>query len=451
MPAESSIDLLITQIDILLIYLARPAVQRQIITALVILSLAWYLPEFMHARAEKRDRGRQAEQTDKPDRSRWLAAIRHLYSPLLSLLLVQLAIWLFIRLGYPVGILESSIILFSMWFVYRFLLMGLYGYLGPEAQPYHRWILMPVFGTIVVVLLTLNTVGLDLIIDASLFTVFGTTVTLRVVFFALVVLYCFVVAAWIIERLLDRVLDARLGHEPGVMNAITTISRYFILLLGVIAVLQVVGLDASTLALIGGGLSVGIGFGLQQIVADFISGLILLFEQAVRPGDVIDLDGEVGVVDKLSTRATTVRTIDNVELIIPNQAFLTNRITTFTKSSAKVRIMVPLGVSYKSNPKQVRQIALQTAARHGLVLKDPEPALLFRSFGDSSLNFDLAVWIDQPSRHSRVRSDLYYMLWDAFTEHDIEIPFPQRDLNLRTGWEQLRSKVVATGPQTPQE
>ncbi|MCB0210006.1 MAG: mechanosensitive ion channel, partial [Anaerolineae bacterium] len=309
MPTDSSIQLIITQIDILLIYLARPAVQRQVITALIILSLAWYLPEIVRIWVRKRDQGRKADQTDDPAWRRWMVAVQHLFSPLLSLLFVQLAIWFFMRLGYPVGILQSSIILFFMWLVYRLIVMGLYAYFGPDAQPYHRWILMPVFGTIVVSLLTLNTVGLDLMIDASLFTVFGTTVTMRVVFFALLVLYCFVVAAWITEGLLYRVLNPRLGHEPGVMNAITTISRYFILLLGLIAVLQVVGLDSSTLALVGGGLSVGIGFGLQQIVADFISGLILLFEQAIRPGDVIDLNGKIGVVDKLSTRATTVRTI----------------------------------------------------------------------------------------------------------------------------------------------
>ncbi|MCB9079441.1 MAG: mechanosensitive ion channel [Anaerolineaceae bacterium] len=439
MPTDSSLQLLITQIDIFLIFLARPLVQRQIVAVMVILIAGWYLPEIGQSWLRKRERGRHTAAVDGPAWwRRGLAAIEHLYSPLLTLILVQLTIWLFIRLNYPVGILHNSIYLILIWLAYRLVLMGMYAYFGPAARPYHRWILLPVFMTVLGVLLVLNTVGLNLVIDAPLFTIFGTTVTLRVIFFALVVLYCFVVAAWITEILLYRVLNPRLGHEPGVVNAVTTISRYFIFLLGVVAVLQVVGLDPSTLALIGGGLSVGIGFGLQQIVADFISGLILLLEQAVRPGDVIDLNGEIGVVDKLSTRATTVRTIDNVELIIPNQTFLTNQITTFTKTETKVRMMVPLGVSYNSNPKQVRQIALQTAARHGLVLSDPEPMLLFRGFGDSSLNFDLAVWIDQPSRRPRVRSDLYYMLWDAFVEHSIEIPFPQRDLNLRTGWEHLR-------------
>ena len=446
MPTDSSFQLIMTQIDIFLIYLARPSVQRQIVAVAIILIVGWYLPGIIKNRIRKIDRTRRPDQPDKPGRQRWLAAIEHLYSPLLTLILVQLTIWLFTRLDYPVGILQSSIYLILIWLAYRLVLVVMYAYIGPAARPYHRWILLPVFVTVVGVLLAMNTVGLDLIIDAPLFTIFGTTVTLRVIFFALVVLYFFIVAAWIMEIVLYRVLNPRIGNEPGVINAITTISRYFIFLLGIIAVLQVIGLDPSTLALIGGGLSVGIGFGLQQIVADFIGGLILLLEQAVRPGDVVELNGQIGVVDKLSTRATTVRTIDNVELIIPNQTLITSQITTFTKSEAKVRIMVPLGVSYNSNPKLVRQIALNTAARHGLVLNDPEPLLLFRGFGDSSLNFDLAVWIEQPSRLNRVRSDLYYMLWDAFTENNIEIPFPQRDLNLRTGWEQLRPTVVANQP-----
>lgn len=444
MPIDSTFDILVTQLDIFLIYLARSAVQRQIIVVTMILAVAWSLPEAGRVWFRKRDRSRHRSEADRPTWRRWLSAAYQLHSPILSLILAYATIWLFDILDYPAGILQSSILLFLVWLTYRLLLMLLYAYFGLTAQPYHRWILLPVFITIIVTMITANTVGLELVIDASLFTVFGTTVTLRVIFFALLILYCFVIAAWIIEISLNRVLTPRLGHEPGVVNAITTISRYFILLLGFIAVLQVIGLDPSTLALIGGGLSVGIGFGLQQIVADFISGLILLFEQAVRPGDVIDLNGEIGIVDKLSTRATTVRTIDNVELIIPNQAFLTNQITSFTRTNPKVRIMIPLGVSYNSNPKQVRKIALLTAAKHGLVLDDPEPNLLFRSFGDSSLNFDLAVWIDQPPRRARVRSDLYYMLWDAFTDHGIEIPFPQRDLNLRTGWEHLRPPAVTT-------
>lgn len=199
--------------------------------------------------------------------------------------------------------------------------------------------------------------------------------------------------------------------------------------------LNTLGLDLSTFALIGGGLSVGIGFGLQQIVANFISGILLLFEQSLRPGDVIEINDQLGTVEKLSVRATVVRTNDNIEMIIPNEQFLTNSVTTYTKTSRLVRISVQLGVGYDSDPHLVRRVLLETAVLHELVEQNPAPAVFLTAFGDSSLNFRLAVWTRQPRQIPRIRSDLFFLIWDAFQQHNITIPFPQRDLNLGSGWE----------------
>ena len=183
--------------------------------------------------------------------------------------------------------------------------------------------------------------------------------------------------------------------------------------------------------------SIGIGIGLQRIVANFISGIVLLFEQSLRPGDVIDINGEIGTVGRLNIRSTVVRTLNNVEVIVPNENFVIKQVTTYTKSNQNVRLLLPVGVSYDADPREVKRVVIEAATKHGLVLDDPEPMLLFRGYGNSSLDFDLAVWIDQPQRAMFVRSDLYYMVFDALGRHDIEIPFPQRDLNLKRGWEQL--------------
>jgi small-conductance mechanosensitive channel len=150
---------------------------------------------------------------------------------------------------------------------------------------------------------------------------------------------------------------------------------------------------------------------------------------------VIELDGRLCRVDKISLRATIVRTLTNEELVIPNSKFTTELVKNLTKSDRLVRVIVPLGVSYDDDPELVRDITIETARQHPLVLVDPAPILLFRGYGESSLDFNLSVSIDRPELSAIVRSDLYYALWKVFAEHDITIPFPQRDLNLGDGWQ----------------
>jgi len=188
-------------------------------------------------------------------------------------------------------------------------------------------------------------------------------------------------------------------------------------------------------------LSVGIGIGLQDLVSNFVSGLVLLFEQSLRPGDVVELDGRISQVEKISLRATTVRTRTNEELIIPNANFTTHQLKNLTKSDRIVQVRIPLGVSYKSDPELVRQLAIETGLQHPLVLAYPTPQLIFSEYGESSLDFILLVTVNQPEMMITIRSDIYYVLWKVFAEHNIEIPFPQRDLNLGDGWEKVASDL----------
>jgi small-conductance mechanosensitive channel len=225
---------------------------------------------------------------------------------------------------------------------------------------------------------------------------------------------------------------------------VATLTRYALLVLGILISLGMLGLDFTSLAIIAGGLSVGIGIGLQDIVSNFVSGLVLLFEQSLRPGDVVELDGRISQVEKISLRATTVRTRTNEEVIIPNANFTTHQVKNLTKTDRLVQVIVPLGVSYKSEPELVRRLAVETSLQHPLVLDDPPPLLLFLGYGESSLDFNLLVSVIQPEMTLLIRSDLYYLLWKVFAEHDIEIPFPQRDLNLGDGWEKLASDLPAT-------
>jgi small-conductance mechanosensitive channel len=215
--------------------------------------------------------------------------------------------------------------------------------------------------------------------------------------------------------------------------AVLTIGRYVIILIGVLIVLGALDFDLASLAVVGEGLGVGIGFGLQKTVSNFTSGIVPLFEQSLRSGDLVEVDGILGKVDRSHVRATVVRTLDNVELTIPNETLFTSTVTNYTQSSKITRVMIIIGVSYDTDPEEVMEALLQAAQAHELVMEDPEPVVHFLEYADSSLNFRLAIWLDDPDYRLQVPSELHLAIWKEFEKRDIEIPFPQHDLHIRTG------------------
>ena len=434
---EILVDIVLDQINTLLIFLARPVVQRQIMAIIIIVLVAFLVPRGVKWWWQKRTSTNPAN-TQPSGRQQWITRLYKLYAPLIGIVLTYVTLWFFERQNYPNGLVESSKSFFWFWLAFRVLLMVLYAKYGGSVKPYDRWALTPAFILILLWMFLGKQAGLFTQLSAApIIQSSGFTLTMGNIFSSLVVLYIFLVGAWIIERVLNRTLQGRLDAEPGLIHSIATLSRYAISALGIVVALSALGMDASSLALVAGGLSVGIGIGLQEIVANFVSGLTLLFEQSLRPGDVIELGGQVSQVDRVSLRTTTVTTRDNIKMIIPNAAITTQPLTTLTKGDRLVRVMIPLGVAYNTEPKQIREVAVQTATRHQLVLKHPPPVLFFRGFGDFSLNFELAIWTNQPDLSRVIISDLYYALFSAFKKSDIEIPFPQRDLNLRQGWDKL--------------
>ena len=198
---------------------------------------------------------------------------------------------------------------------------------------------------------------------------------------------------------------------------------------------------------VAGALGVGIGFGLQNIVANFVAGLVLLFERPIEVGDRVTVQDVEGNVRDINFRATTVLTTDNITVIVPNSQFLNNPVTNWSHGDPRVRIHVPVGVAYGSDVEKVTRSLLGVAAATEGVLKDPAPSVFFRDFGDSSLDFELLVWIDQPARHIQIRSRINYAIDAAFRKEGIEIPFPQRDMHVRSA-RGLSGMLVRTGPET---
>ena len=240
------------------------------------------------------------------------------------------------------------------------------------------------------------------------------------------------VLARVVRRLLRTRLLARSKLEPGVQDAIARIAGYMVVVLGCVVGLETIGVDLRSLTVIAGALSVGIGFGLQTIISNFVSGLIILAERPIQVGDRVEIAGAVGQVVRIGARATHILTNDNVMIICPNTEFVTNRVTNWTHIDPRVRFRIPVGVSYHSDPVLVRQLLLEVAAGNSHVLKDPVPTVVFQQFGDSALTFELRIWsADMAARPGTLESEINFAIWDKFKQHGIEIPFPQRDLHLK--------------------
>lgn len=262
------------------------------------------------------------------------------------------------------------------------------------------------------------------------------------VLFGLLVYLTGKLRSWITDHLL-----ARTHVELGLRQAVGSIVRYLLIAIGFAIILQTAGVDLSALTVLAGGLGIGVGFGLQNIANNFISGLIILFERPIKVGDRIDVGGVTGDVVDISPRATTVVTNDNIAVIVPNSEFIASKVTNWSYTNRDVRLNFPVGVSYKSEPELVRRLLLEVAAAHPGILQERRADVLLQEFGDSSLNFVLRVWTREYATTPGVlRSELNYAIWKKFKEHDIEIPFPQRDLHIRTGALDLNTLTGRGGP-----
>ncbi len=427
--------------------LERPAVQRQLLAFLLIVLTAWLVPARVLPLAESAGRRQPRPSTEK-ERTllRWRRALSKTVSPFLAIGLGLLALWIFDVNGWLTGLLRQLLSFFWMLLAYRLLVALFYVALRQErARWFSERLLKPLFIFILIVGGVRLLSGIVSLNEIALLTFETNVVTTGSLFVAAVVFYLFLLASWLARDALDSFVLPRLRSDPGIDNTIRTVTQYVLISLGVLTSLATLGIDLSTLAIIGAGLSVGIGFGLQELVGNFVSGILLLFEQSIRPGDWIDINNTLGKVENLRIRSTTIRTLDNVEIVVPNQTLLTSSVTTYTHSDRMVRIWIGVGVSYDAEPQQVRELLLAAASRHGLVRKEPKPVVNFKDFGESSLDFEVAVWVDNAQVIRQVRSDLRYMIWDQLKKNNIEIPFPQRDLHVRSGipWEQLAPPAEA--------
>ena len=257
--------------------------------------------------------------------------------------------------------------------------------------------------------------------------------TLQGILLLLLMFVAVVVAEKIIrERVIMRIFE-KTDFPEALEYGMARILGYVFMIVGFYMAFQVAGIDLSSLAFIAGAIGVGIGFGLQSIINNFVSGIIIFAEQPIAIGDRVEVSGIAGRVVKIRLRSTTVITNDNITMIVPNADFISQTVTNWSHGDPKVRIRIPIGVAYGSDIERLEKVLLEVAAENPKTLEEPKPSVLFSNFGDNSLNFELAVWTASMStRPRRFISTLNFAIEKKLRENGIEIPFPQRDLHIRS-------------------
>ncbi len=283
------------------------------------------------------------------------------------------------------------------------------------------------------------------LLNHSFFKLGNQEVSIKIIFVFVALLFGFSWLSKWIERFIHKTLLYK-DIDPGIKGSIERFSRYFILSLGILISLGSIGINLSSLTVFGGLVGVGIGFGLQNITQNFMSGIIILLERPIKKGDIVQVGETSGRVLDIKARSTLILTRDDVVMIVPNSDFITKQVVNDSFSGDKLRMHVEIGVAYGSDVDKITEVLMEVALSHEKILKSPPPTVVLKSFGDSSLNFNLRIWTQELWFFDILLSELRYEIVRKFKEHGVTIPFPQRDLHLKTvspetGWANTRPKV----------
>lgn len=429
------------------IYMQRPAVQRQVIAIVIVLTVTWLAPRLLDMLLVRRERALRARHTpgDADEGAaaipttpeswqervlRLVRAVNFVLFPILALLSFQLLLGYFADQGWPYGLMQS--VLPMLWLVlgYRLIFsLGLTLLPAGSIEQLDRRYLRPFAYLLVLFILDnifFDTLGLG---DFVIMAIQEFAITFGGIFSALQIGLIAYIVSWVIFAAVHRVL-ARNKAEPGLLETISRVARYAVLALGAIIALGVLGVDLGTLGWITTGLSVGIGFGLQELFANFASGIVLTFERSVRPGDIIESQGTRGVVSQVGMRATVIRTADRAEVFVPNKELMTKPLIALTYSDRVARVALNVNVAYDSDIDKINEILLATVTRHPLILTDPAPGVVLTEIGPYSINFTVFGFVTEFGDSFRVKAELYQMVRDALTQQGISIPYPRSEMHI---------------------
>ena len=291
-----------------------------------------------------------------------------------------------------------------------------------------------VVATLMIILYMLGLLNpLRRITSFPIFQLGDTAVTFWLIVRAILILAAIVYVTRLAQAYLDYKVYPSFGIDPGLGYAVNTVFKYVCLGIGFLIALNIIGINLRFFLVFAGAIGVGVGFGLQNMAANVISGFVIIFGGKIRKGDWIQVENVVGEVKAINLRATTVQTRDNIEYLMPNSNIISNTMVNYSLTTALIRITLPVGVSYNANPREVEKILLAAAENEPLVNKNHRPSVRFIAYADSSINFELLIWIDvRKTPLRKVRSNLYFVIFDELAKAGIEIPFPQRDVHIRS-------------------
>lgn len=344
---------------------------------------------------------------------------------LFSLAFVWLATLIAQGAHLPFVILHTAATLVTAWAIIRFTSSAIESDFWARLIAVTLWLLaaLSIFGWL--------TPAIDLA-DRAAFSV-G---TMRFsVLFVIKSLIAYGVLFWLVRffsGILERSFHKASALTPSQRVLFNKLSNIALYAIAIVTGLNIVGLNLTSLAVFSGALGLGIGFGLQKVVSNLLSGIILLMDKSIKPGDVIAVGDTYGWVNSLGARCVSVLTRDGKEHLLPNEILITQTVENWSYSDRKVRLHIPIGVSYASDIHLVRKLLLQAVEDHPRILSDPAPRCLIMRFGDSSIDHEIRAWIYDPQEGiANIKSDIFYRVWDLFKANGIEIPFPQRDIHIK--------------------
>lgn len=358
---------------------------------------------------------------------------------LFPLLLILFSL-LFSKFGLFEQIYRGLLIFFSSYsLIFLFLLSIMINIRGEKSN----WRNILAIGIPILIIALLHILGVIApvlnFIKRPLITIANTHISLLDVFFAFIIFYLSIRYSQSIKELLEKRLQRFPAMDLGRINITSMIVRYLIIIIGIFIALSIVGIDLTTLKVLIGALGVGIGFGLQHMVNNLLSGFIILTDKSIVVNDLIEVDGLLGLVEAIGLRATIIRTFNNIEVIVPNSELVYNKVTNYTHSDNLIRIDIPIGISYSSDPTRVKEVLIKALSHLENRVEEPPIDVFFTNFGESSLDFTVLIWTDQPLKKKRIESEARFAIWKALNENDIEIPFPQRDIHIKNKESEVNS------------
>ena len=353
-------------------------------------------------------------------------ALTALTLPVIWLLLLWIALLIAAAAGLPVQLVNLVASLLAAWVVIRFSANLL------RDPLWSRFVTIVAWTIAALNILNLLAPTMALLDDAAVH-VGALRVSALTVIKAVLLLALLLWLATAIGRTLERRVTSLNSLTPSLRVLVVKLLKIVLTVIAVVAALQSVGIDLTAFAVLTGAIGVGIGFGLQKMVSNFVSGITILLDRSIKPGDVIAVGETYGRVASLGARYVSIVARDGREFLIPNEDLVTQQVENWTYSSEQIRLKVPIGVSYDSDPRQAMALCVEAAAAVERVLETPGPACLIKGFGDSAIDLELRFWIDDPTNGvANVKSDVLLQVWDRFQQHGIEIPSPQRDMNITT-------------------